>query len=183
MGIGAAVATLVAVPALALTIWGVKKHKNNNEQASHEKSKKTEEINNNETDENKNEKLLDYFINFFSNGFDYVSVTDNIQGDNVDINQVSEGLNKTFMVALGLLRCIKNNKLGIGELTKIDEVLTGVNCNYLKNDSIELIMYVKEAERKLTITKLNNNYNNLVGVDFVNTTCFKSKTIKHLNKR
>ena len=87
------------------------------------------------------------------------------------------------MVALGLLRCIKNNKLGIGELTKIDEVLTGVNCNYLKNDSIELIMYVKEAERKLTITKLNNNYNNLVGVDFVNTTCFKSKTIKHLNKR
>jgi hypothetical protein len=170
LGIGAAVATLVAVPALALTIWGVKKHQNNNEQASHEKSKKTEEINNNETDENKNEKLLDYFINFFSNGFDYVSVTDNIQGDNVDINQVSEGLNKTFMVALGLLRCIKNNKLGIGELTKIDEVLTGVNCNYLKNDSIELIMYVKEAERKLTITKLNNNYNNLVGVDFVNTT-------------
>jgi len=170
LGITAAITTLVAVPVIAFTIWGIKRH-SKSEQDQHEKNKNNnEKVDNNKNGENKNEKLLDSLIEFFSNGFDYVSINET-KGNKVDITkEVREGCDKVFMVALGLLRCIKNNKLEINEFKKIDKKLTGFKCDYPNNDSIELIMCVDGAERKLTITKLNSNDNNLVNVYFRDTT-------------
>ena len=156
LGIGAAITALVAVPAVALTIWGIKKHKNN-DQDHQEKSKKAEKINNNKTDENKNEKLLDFFIKFLDSDFDYYSITKN----NAEIVQITEEVCKTWnqfiLDVLGLLGCIKDKKLEIEELKKVNVKFTDFKFNYRDNDNIELVFYTDENENKVTVTKINNN--------------------------
>lgn len=156
LGIGAAITALVAVPAVALTIWGIKKHKNN-DQDHQEKSKKAEKINNNKTDENKNEKLLDFFIKFLDSDFDYYSITKN----NAEIVQITEEVCKTWnpfiLDVRGLLGCIKDKKLEIDELKKVNEDFTNFEFNYSDNDDIELVVYFKGVANKVTIAKIDNS--------------------------
>ena len=136
LGIGAAITTLVAVPAVALTIWGIKKHKN--------------------------EKLLDFFIKFLDSDFDYYSITKN----NAEIVQITEEVCKTWnpfiLDVRGLLYCIKDKKLEIDELKKINKSFTDFKFNYRDNDNIELVIhsdeYENKNENKVTVTKINNNF-------------------------
>ena len=136
LGIGAAITALVAVPAVALTIWGIKKHKN--------------------------EKLLDFFIKFLDSDFDYYSITEN----NAEIVQITEEVCKTWnpfiLDVRGLLGCIKDKKLEIDELKKVNGEITDFKFNYRDNDNIELVIhsdeYENKNENKVTVTKINNNF-------------------------
>ena len=136
LGIGAAITTLVAVPAVALTIWGIKKHIN--------------------------EKLLDFFIKFLDSDFDYYSITEN----NAEIVQITEEVCKTWnpfiLDVRGLLGCIKDKKLEIDELKKVNGKITDFKFNYRDNDNIELVIhsdeYENKNENKVTVTKINNNF-------------------------
>ncbi len=136
LGITAAITTLVAVPAVALTIWGIKKHIN--------------------------EKLLDFFIKFLDSDFDYYSITEN----NAEIVQITEEVCKTWnpfiLDVRGLLGCIKDKKLEIDELKKVNGKITDFKFNYRDNDNIELVIhsdeYENKNENKVTVTKINNNF-------------------------
>ncbi|MBR0183779.1 MAG: hypothetical protein IJQ10_01250 [Clostridia bacterium] len=131
LGITAAITTLVAVPAVALTIWGIKKHIN--------------------------EKLLDFFIKFLDSDFDYYSITEN----NAEIVQITEEVCKTWnpfiLDVRGLLGCIKDKKLEIDELKKINKSFTDFEFDYGDNDNIELIVYFNGEANKVTIAKIDNS--------------------------
>ena len=132
LGITAAITTLVAVPAVALTIWGIKKHKN--------------------------EKLLDFFIKFLDSDFDYYSITKN----NAEIVQITEEVCKTWnpfiLDVRGLLYCIKDKKLEIDELKKVNEDFTNFEFDYGDNDNIELIVYFNGEANKVAIAKIDNSH-------------------------
>ena len=161
LGITAAITTLVAVPVIAFTIWGIKRH-SKSEQDQHEKNKNVEKVDNGETDENKNEKLLDFFIKFLDSDFDYYSITKN----NAEIVQITEEVCKTWnpfiLDVRGLLGCIKDKKLEIDELKKVHKSFTDFKFNYRDNDNIELVIhsdeYENKNENKVTVTKINNNF-------------------------
>ena len=103
-----AIATLVAVPAVALTIWGVKRHKNN--------------VDNNKTDKNKAEKLLDFLVEFLIKPFDCYSfdIINKNTGGKVDITEKLLKQRDSFVtIVFKLLECIQNGKLEINEIKKV----------------------------------------------------------------
>ena len=155
IGIGAAITALAAVPVIAFTIWGIKRH-SKSEQDQHEKNKNVEKVDNGETDENKNEKLLDFFIKFLDSDFDYYSITNN--AENVQITEeVCKTWNPFILDVRGLLYCIKDKKLEIDELKKINKSFTDFEFDYGDNDNIELIVYFNGEANKVTIAKIDNS--------------------------
>ena len=160
LGIGAAITALVAVPAVALTIWGIKKHKNN-DQDHQEKSKKAEKINNNKTDENKNEKLLDSFIEFSNNGFESYFSSEDGRLMQID-DKVRKNINGFIKLVSGLCKCIKNNKFGNENLKELQEGFSNLKFQYTGDKTIELEVLVNENNSnrslKVTITKLDSGF-------------------------
>ena len=118
----------MAVPVIAFTIWGIKRH-----------------------------SKLDFFIKFLDSDFDYYSITYN--AENVQITEeVCKTWNPFILDMRGLLGCIKDKKLEIDELKKVNEGFTDFEFNYSDNDDIELVVYFKGVANKVAIAKIDNSH-------------------------
>ncbi len=175
IGIGAAITALAAVPVIAFTIWGIKRH-SKSEQDQHEKTKNDkkfdnnkidenendEKVNNGETDENKNEKLLDSFIEFLDNGVESHLPEDGKNIENKD--ELIKNADGIIELVSGLCKRIKNNKFGDEDLK--EENFSKLKLQYIADRTIELEVLVNENSPdkagqdllKITITKIDSGF-------------------------
>ena len=160
MVIGAAVATLVAVPAVAFTIWGIKKHKNNDEQGQHKGNKKIKKIK--KIDKNTvidKDKLLDFFISFFSNGYELYSATD--KGKVVNDTENMKEFNKIVNEVYELCKLIKNDTLEADDLKTVNTGFSEYNLNYCTNNSIKFMIYNFDSWETFIVEKVDRDDNSI----------------------
>lgn len=151
----------MAVPVIAFTIWGIKRH-SKSEQDQHEKNKNNnEKVDNNKNGENKNEKLLDSFIEFSNNGFESYFSSEDGRLMQID-DKVRKNINGFIKLVSGLCKCIKNNKFGNENLKELQEGFSNLKFQYTGDKTIELEVLVNENNSnrslKVTITKLDSGF-------------------------